>query len=102
MKEFIKSEKFLFAVIAVAFVSIFLAVYFKTEQKLEAIREAEPVVIHAVTEDKNESGKITVYITASGKKYHKDGCDYLGEKRMAVSETEAKNAGYEGCKYCQP
>ncbi len=86
--------------IAVAFLGAFLAVYLKTEQRLMAIREAEPVVIHAVTAAEEE--KKTVCITASGKKYHKDGCDYLGEKRIAVSEEEAKNAGYEGCKYCQP
>ena len=102
MKRFIKSEKLIYSVIAAAFLCAFLAVYIKTEQRLVALNEAAPVVIHDVTEKENENESRTVYITASGKKYHLDGCDYLGEKRIAVSEKEAKNADFESCKYCQP
>lgn len=102
MKRLIKSEKFIYIIIAVAFLGAFLAVYIKTEQKLDTLRQAEPVVIHDVTTKKNEEEERTVYVTPSGKKYHLDGCDYLSEKKMAVSESDAVTAGFEACAYCQP
>lgn len=102
MKKILKSEKLLYIVIAVAFLGSFLAVYLKTEQKLESIREAEPVVIHDITTEKKDEEQRTVYITPSGKKFHLDGCDYLSEKKMAISLKDALNAKYEACAYCQP
>ena len=102
MKKIIKSERFLFIVIALFFLGAFLAVYIKTEQKLDTIREAVPVVIHDVTSKNEEEEKRTVYATPSGKKYHLDGCKFLGEKGMAISIHDAKNANYEPCAYCQP
>lgn len=101
MKKLIKSEKFLYIIIAAAFIGAFVSVYLKTEQKLTAIRDAEPVVIHDVTAE-NEAEERTVYITPSGKKYHLDGCDYLGEKKIAVSRKDALNTKYEACAYCKP
>lgn len=102
MKKILKSEKLLYIIIAVAFLGSFLAVYLKTEQKLESIREAEPVVIHDITTEKKDEEQRTVYITPSGKKFHLDGCDYLSEKKMAISLKDALNAKYEACAYCQP
>ena len=102
MKRLIKSEKFLYIIIAVAFLGAFLAVYIKTEQKLDTLRQAEPVVIHDVTTKKNEEEERTDYVTPSGKKYHLDGCDYLSEKKMAVSLKDALKAKYKACAYCQP
>ncbi len=101
MKKLIKSERFLYIVIAVAFIGAFITVYLKTEQKLDALRDAVPVVIHDVATEKAEEDR-AVYVTPSGKKYHLDGCDYLSEKRMAISFKDAVNAGYEPCAYCQP
>lgn len=101
MKSFIRSEKFIFIIIAAAFLSAFLTVYLKTESKLSSIFEAEPVVIHDVTARKNEEER-TVYITPSGKMYHLDGCDYLGENKIGISLKAAINTEYEACEYCQP
>lgn len=102
MKNLIKSERFLYIVIALAFIAAFLTVYLKTEQKLDALREATPVVIHDVTFEDSEEEEKTVYVTPSGKKYHLEGCDYLSEKKMAISLKDAINAKYEACAYCQP
>lgn len=101
MKSFIKSERFIYILITAAFLGAFLTVYLMTEIRLGTIHDAVPVVIHDVTTENESKGK-TVYLTASGKKYHLDGCDYLREKRIAVAEADAINAGYEACKYCQP
>ncbi len=102
MKKIIKSEKFLYFIIVVAFLGAFLTVYLKTEKKLDTLREATPVVIHDVTFEDGEEEERTVCVTPSGKKYHLDGCKFLSEKSMAIPLKDAVNAGYESCKYCQP
>jgi hypothetical protein len=44
----------------------------------------------------------TVYITRSGKKYHRDGCRYLAPSKSAISLKDAKANGYSACKVCHP
>ncbi|MCM1363831.1 MAG: hypothetical protein NC122_06010 [Faecalibacterium sp.] len=44
----------------------------------------------------------TVYITASGKKYHRDGCSYLSSSKTAISISDAKSKGYSACSRCKP
>lgn len=102
MKDFFKSEKFVYIAIAACFLLAFLGVYLKTERRLVSVRDASPVVIYDVITEKAPEEEKTVYITRSGKKYHLDGCDYLSEKKMAVSLSDALKAGYESCAYCQP
>lgn len=45
---------------------------------------------------------VTVYITKSGQKYHRDGCSSLQHSKIAISLDEAKRKGYEPCKNCRP
>ncbi len=42
----------------------------------------------------------TVYITNSGKKYHRDGCGYLSKSKIAISLDDAKARGYTPCSRC--
>ncbi len=42
-----------------------------------------------------------VYVTTSGKKYHKDGCRYLKRSKKAINIEEAKKR-YTACKVCKP
>lgn len=44
----------------------------------------------------------TVYITKSGKKYHRDGCSSLRKSKIAISRSDAIKKGYEACKNCKP
>lgn len=44
----------------------------------------------------------TVYITKTGKRYHRAGCRYLTSTQRAVSLKEAKAMGLTPCKVCQP
>lgn len=46
--------------------------------------------------------KITVYITRTGKKYHRSGCKYLARSKIPISLQEVKKRGYTPCKVCQP
>lgn len=43
----------------------------------------------------------TVYVTKTGSKYHRDGCQYLRQSKIAISLDEAK-ASYEPCSKCSP
>ncbi len=44
----------------------------------------------------------TVYITRSGKRYHRDGCRYLSMSKIPISLKDAKANGYTPCKVCHP
>ncbi|MDR1390418.1 MAG: thermonuclease family protein [Treponema sp.] len=44
---------------------------------------------------------ITVYVTASGGRYHRDGCSSLRSSRILVSLSDAA-AGYTACSICKP
>lgn len=44
----------------------------------------------------------TVYITKTGKKYHRAGCRYLSQSKIASSLKDAKANGYTACSVCKP
>lgn len=44
----------------------------------------------------------TVYITRTGKKYHRAGCRYLSHSSIPVSLKEAQANGYAPCSVCHP
>jgi len=46
--------------------------------------------------------EVTVYITETGKKYHRLDCRYLSKSCIPISLTEAKRRGYTPCKVCKP
>jgi hypothetical protein len=45
---------------------------------------------------------ITVYITQSGTKYHKEDCSYLSSSKIAITLGEACAKGYSPCSVCKP
>jgi competence protein ComEC len=44
----------------------------------------------------------TVYITRTGKKYHRADCRYLAQSKIPIKLSEAKDQGYTPCKVCRP
>jgi hypothetical protein len=44
----------------------------------------------------------TVYITKTGKRYHRAGCRYLSHSSIKTTVKEAKANGYTPCKVCHP
>ncbi len=51
---------------------------------------------------KNDNTKITVYITKTGEKYHRDGCSSLSRSKIAISLKDAISKKYTPCKKCNP
>lgn len=43
-----------------------------------------------------------VYITDTGAKYHKAGCQYLSKSKNSITLREAKERGYTPCSVCKP
>jgi hypothetical protein len=46
--------------------------------------------------------EVTVFITRTGARYHRDGCQYLRRSRVPVTLSAAKAAGYTPCHVCIP
>lgn len=44
---------------------------------------------------------ITLYVTRTGAKYHRDGCRYLSRSKIPMSLKEAVKR-FEPCKVCRP
>jgi hypothetical protein len=49
-----------------------------------------------------EAAKGEVYITASGTKYHTEGCKFLAKSKVPCTLAEAKAKKYEPCSVCNP
>ena len=49
-----------------------------------------------------EATEQTVYITDTGEKYHRYGCQYLRESCHPISLSTAQSLGYTPCKRCKP
>jgi biopolymer transport protein ExbD len=45
---------------------------------------------------------VTVYVTKTGKKYHREGCRYLSHSKIPMTLKDAKAAGYTPCSVCRP
>ncbi len=50
----------------------------------------------------DDANNYTVYVTKSGKKYHKSNCRYVLGKKVSIIKQDAINQGYTACKHCKP
>lgn len=48
-----------------------------------------------------EPVETTVYVTKTGSKYHRSGCQYLSKSKIPISLSEARNK-YTPCSKCNP
>lgn len=61
-----------------------------------------------ISSDKNKTSSGSedhlpmVYVTNTGKKYHRDGCKSLKKSKIAISLSDAQSQGYEPCGICNP
>ena len=52
------------------------------------------------TSSTSDTQTVTVYITRTGEKYHRDGCRYLSQSKISISLSDAKAHGYTACSVC--
>jgi len=60
-----------------------------------------PVGSLAAAQSKQDPQTITVYVTRTGEKYHRDGCRYLSRNKIPMSLADAAKR-FEPCKVCKP
>lgn len=51
---------------------------------------------------KTDTKESVVYITKTGKKYHREGCSSLSKSKIEISKSDAIDGGYEACGKCKP
>ena len=51
--------------------------------------------------EQTDPAKITVYVTKTGAKYHRENCRYLSKSKIPMSLKDAAKK-YEPCKVCKP
>ena len=79
------------------------------EEKTETTSAKPPVVAPPVVRPKPKptiepqpKPDVTVYVTRTGKKYHRGSCGYLRKSRIPMKLKDAKAAGYGACSRCGP
>lgn len=50
----------------------------------------------------SSNSNVIVYITNTGTKYHRAGCQYLSKSKISISLAQAKSEGYTPCSKCNP
>lgn len=61
----------------------------------------EAVAVNS-TPAQSQNNEYTVYITKTGKKYHRSGCRYLSRSQISISKSNAISEGYTPCSVCNP
>ena len=56
---------------------------------------------HQVAAQQQQQSR-AVYITRTGKKYHRDGCRSLAQSRIEITLKDAKARVFTACKVCHP
>lgn len=70
--------------------------------ELEPISEASFHSLPGVDENDDTNAHLTVYITETGEKYHRSGCQYLRKSKIPISLGKAVERGYSRCSKCNP
>lgn len=63
---------------------------------------AQEAVAVSSTPAQSQNNEYTVYITKTGKKYHRSGCRYLSRSQISISKSNAISEGYTPCSVCNP
>ena len=66
-----------------------------------AQQTAAPILRAQSLSQRQDPHAITVYVTRTGEKYHRDGCRYLSRSRIPMSLAEAAKR-YGPCSVCKP
>ena len=72
-----------------------------TIQQIETPVVEQPVIVEEIPAIE-QSKEIIVYITKTGEKYHRDGCQYLRKSKIETTLKNAASNGYTPCSKCNP
>lgn len=71
------------------------------QESIHDVPEEKPATVVPVAPTSPAQG-VTVFITKTGEKYHRDGCRYLSKSKIPIVLSAAKSKGYTPCSVCDP
>lgn len=81
----------------------------KAEETVEATPAPAPASASATqpttsgtTTSSSDYSTVTVYVTDTGEKYHRSGCQYLRNSKHEIYLSQAQALGYTPCSRCHP
>jgi hypothetical protein len=74
----------------------------RASSKVNSTQNASKKETPQIKQNTDKPQSVTVYITRTGKKYHRAGCRYLSRSQISISLDEAKSEGYTACSICCP
>ena len=72
----------------------------KSAENVGSVAETTVTENSPMTSSQAEPQSVTVYITRTGEKYHRWGCQYLRQSQIAISLDDAEARGYTACSRC--
>jgi len=69
---------------------------------ISAHSSAQPVAVMSAAIPQQDKKEQAVYMTRTEGKYHRDGCRYLSQSKIAIKLKDAIAKGYTACKICRP
>jgi competence protein ComEC len=101
MKRLLVFQVLILFICAVVYTPAISAEKVEKEHETIGIQKYQSSELNPNVEKKKNEDPI-VYITKTGKKYHKDGCSYLRYSKIRIRLSEAKRKGYTPCSKCKP
>jgi len=98
----------LYNILAIAFViiSLILAFCYNTNKSVPVAVSVTPIISEPETKPKayavTDNISSTVYVTPSGKKFHKEGCRYIKNKKLTEYTRNEALEKYDPCSVCNP
>ena len=74
---------------------ILLAGFLMLCGSFQPLKASEGIAFHMKQE-------VTVYVTNTGSKYHRDSCAYLSKSKISIPKKKAVASGYGACSKCRP
>lgn len=91
-------------VAVISALTVMLSVFITNHNQEEDIKQVQTTSVPAATEERTQIEAGNVYITTSGKKYHRPTCGFVKNKSnvLEISVEEAIKTGYKPCEVCNP
>lgn len=74
----------------------------KNIEKTAVVKNDSQMFVAKTDEDQHSFSNEYVYITKTGKMYHKENCRYVAESKIKIEINEAKSYDYIPCSVCMP
>lgn len=97
-------NKTIFLILISFLLSVFIVADFQSdrESKETIISADNPEYDVSLDQNKQKKKVVTVYITRTGKKYHRGSCRYLKKSKIKTTLKDACARGFTPCKVCKP